>query len=84
VATDNFARFNAPVCTPRPLALSGAICYNCTMGRKARPLASLLLTSGTGGAPLLPCNGWFTRVSGSWAPSTPAAVLGPLRGFQKH
>jgi len=50
----------------------------------------LLLTSGAGGAALLPCRGWFTRVSGLLGPRTrptappPSwALPGPSRAWKK-
>ena len=61
-----YRHFRTPartVCTLSPLARSARVCYTLTMGRKARPLWSAAVTSGTGRAALLaPENGLVSRL----------------------
>ena len=82
-----FCTINAPVCTARPLAFSGPVCYNLTMGRKARPLMfAAAATSGTGGAALLPSEALFSTVSGplgSLYIKPRRRYLGPFEGMKK-
>lgn len=86
----HFRTLARPVCTLPPLARSVRVCYTLTMGRKACPLWSAAVTSGTvpRGPPsfLRPWNARFTRFSwgfcsfGGHGPPTEPPPLCALSG----